>query len=298
VFHAGERAVQERVGTLASAARLGAGIAAYLPTRAAEFLSTQCLAVIAGADSSGAVWASLLMGAPGFLRTVGARVLEIAAALPPGDPLAPSLATGMPIGVLVIDLRSRRRLRVNGQARPAGKGALHVTTEEVFWNCPKYIQSREFSALDGAVLEAPPPRSGGRLEAEQRTLVEAADTLFIASAHAGAGADASHRGGLPGFVRMEGEHTVVFPDYVGNGMFQTLGNLLTDGRVGLLLPDFERGRTLQLTGRASIEWETKTPRSVPGAERTVRVQVQRWVEQFGVQHLVSRLVERSPFNPK
>jgi len=290
--------VQARVGTAASAERLGVGIVARIPARAAEFLSGQRLAVIAGVDSARAAWASLLMGTPGFLRARGESVLEIAALLPPDDPLAPSLALGMPIGVLVIDLLSRRRLRVNGQAWLPGDGALCVAGEELFWNCPKYIQSRELTALDEGGNGRSRPRSGSRLEPEQRVWVEAADTLFVASARDGYGADASHRGGLPGFVRVDGEHAVIFPDYVGNGMFQTLGNFLADGRAGLLFPDFERGRTLQLTGRASIEWEASGDRSFPGAERLVRVKVEGWVEQTGVMRIVARLIERSPHNPK
>jgi len=290
--------VQARVGTAGSAERLGAGIGARIPTRAAEFLSTQRLAVIAGIDSARAVWASLLMGAPGFLRTPGEGVLEIASHLPPGDPLVPSLALGMSIGVLVIDLLSRRRLRVNGQAWLPGDGVLCIAAEEVFWNCPKYIQSRELTVIDEGDRGAPLPRLGSRLEPEQRALVEAADTLFVASAHDGFGADASHRGGLPGFVRVDGEDTVIFPDYAGNGMFQTLGNFLADGRAGLLFPDFERGRTLQLTGRASIEWDPSGAWRWPGAERVVRVRVERWVEQIGVTRLVGRLIEHSPHNPK
>jgi predicted pyridoxine 5'-phosphate oxidase superfamily flavin-nucleotide-binding protein len=297
-FHSGERDVQARVGTAGSAGRLGAGISARIPARAMEFLSGQRLAVIAGVDSARSVWASLLMGPPGFLCTRGESVLEIGALLPPGDPLASSLALGMPLGVLVIDLLSRRRLRVNGQAWLPGDGTLCIAVHEAFWNCPKYIQSRELSAIRELGDEAPIPRSGGGLEPEQRAFVEAADTLFVASTHDGSGADASHRGGLPGFVRVCGADTVIFPDYAGNGMFQTLGNFVTDGRAGLLFPDFERGRTLQLTGRASIEWEASGAGSWPGAERAVRVKVERWVERIGITSLLGRLIERSPHNPK
>ncbi|HTF35160.1 MAG TPA: pyridoxamine 5'-phosphate oxidase family protein [Myxococcota bacterium] len=225
-------------------------------------------------------------------------MLEVGALLPPGDPLASSLALGMPIGVLVIDLLSRRRLRINGQAWLPGDGTLRVAIDEAFWNCPKYIQSRELSAPRELERGTQVPRSGSRLEPDQRAFVEAADTLFVASAHEGSGADASHRGGLPGFVRVSGADTVIFPDYAGNGMFQTLGNFVADGRAGLLFPDFERGRTLQLTGRASIEWEPSGAGSGPGAERVVRVKIERWVEQIGITSLLGRLVERSPHNPK
>jgi hypothetical protein len=149
----------------------------------------------------------------------------------------------------VIDLESRRRLRANGVVAWRLPASLALGLREVFWNCPKYIQRRGLA--DGTALEAAPR--------ELRAWIEAADTLFVASAHAERGADASHRGGVPGFVRLLGPDLLEIPDYAGNAMFQTLGNLALDPRVGLCVPDFARGRVLQLTA-ARVDWDPAAPR--------------------------------------
>jgi hypothetical protein len=141
----------------------------------------------------------------------------------PGDPLAMALqGAGTKVGVLAIDLTTRRRLRLNGEAekRP---DAVYLRTYQVYANCPKYIQAcepetggAEPGLQDGHIL-----RSRG-LTDEQRRLISDADTFFIASAHPEGGADASHRDGNSGFVWFLGENALEFPDYSGNTMFNTL----------------------------------------------------------------------------
>lgn len=306
-FHAGELAVQARAGVLAAARRVGGIIDPELHPRAAPFLAGQRLAVLGAADADGHVWASALAGEPGFLSAPGARTLRIAASPGAGDPLAVALGAGKPLdaGVLVIDLETRRRLRVNGLAEPSGGGVvLHV--RETYWNCPKYIQLRAAvpplsaaSAGSGAGDDGT-VRSAGLTDG-QRAWIAAADTFFIATANPAGGADASHRGGEPGFVVPsrgdDGEDVLLFPDYSGNTMFNTLGNLAVSPAAGLLFIDFERGATLQLTGFAEVLWEPRDYAAFPGAERAVRFRVAQVVERARAVTPRWHLVEPSPFNP-
>src|SRR5262249_43471248 len=136
------------------------------------------------------------------------------------------------------------------------------------------------------------------LTAAQRRAVEGADTLFVASIHEGTGADASHRGGQPGFVRVLDERRLRIPDYAGNNMFQTLGNIAADPRVGLLFVDWASGTTLQLSGRARILWDRGDYAGMSGAERAVEVEIDQVVEIAGRGPLGWRFVEYSPFNPR
>jgi predicted pyridoxine 5'-phosphate oxidase superfamily flavin-nucleotide-binding protein len=115
--------------------------------------------------------------------------------------------------------------------------------------------------------------------------------------HAEAGLDCSHRGGNPGFVRATGPDTITFPDYAGNNMFQTLGNLELDSRAGLLFIDFETGSTLQLTGRATVHWDKERLTSWPGAQRVIEFQLERIQETAQALPLRWRLLDYSPFNP-
>jgi predicted pyridoxine 5'-phosphate oxidase superfamily flavin-nucleotide-binding protein len=296
-FHEGERAVQSRSGVADEAGRLGRGITSAIPDAARPFLESQRLAVLAGVDRSGHVWASMVSGAPGLITVPTSRTLRVAAGLPDADPLSEGVASGRPLGILVIDPERRRRVRVNGRVARADRDAIEVRAEEVFGNCPKYIQARahEPGAEQGRVG---PARRSDALTAPQRRAIERADTLFIASVHADAGADASHRGGQPGFVRVLDERRLAIPDYAGNNMFQTLGNIAADPRVGLLFVDFDTGTTLQLTGRARIVWEPEALARLEGAQRALAVEVDAIVEIEARGPLGWRFVEYSPFNPR
>jgi hypothetical protein len=285
-FHAGELAVQVRAGVADLALRIGRSVGRRLDERHEEFLATQRVAVLAAADARGALWASPLFGEPGFARAVGDDTLELAAALPADDPLAAALVPGAPVGALVIDLENRRRLRVNGVVAWRLPASLALGLREVFWNCPRYIQRRALEPV-----EAPPAPS------DVRAWIELADTLFIASQHAERGADASHRGGAPGFVRVLGPDLLEIPDYAGNAMFQTLGNLALDARVGLAFPDLARGRVLQLSGTARVDWDPARAAAFPGAERVVEVRIERSSERALPDAPRWRLVEPSPHNP-
>jgi predicted pyridoxine 5'-phosphate oxidase superfamily flavin-nucleotide-binding protein len=265
-FHEGELAVQRRAGLERRAARLAGNIADFIPPAYGPFLETLPFVVLAARDRRGRMWASWLAGVPGFATVLDDRRLRLAAALPDADPLAGTLAGETPVGILAIEPVSRTRARLNGIAQPTADG-LVVTVAEAFANCPKQIRRRvPAGALDGS---RPASRRGAALTPAQRDLVAVADTFFTASAHPSRGADASHRGGPPGFVAVSADR-LRFPDYAGNGMFQTLGNLAVDPSIGLLFADWETGTTVQLTGRARIVWEP---------ERVVEVEVAEVVER-------------------
>jgi uncharacterized protein len=296
-FHDGERAVQRRARVAAEARSLGRGITHAIPPSAAPFLAAQRLAALAGVDERGRVWASLVMGDRGFITVPAPGILRIAAGLAAEDPLRGAVAEGAPIGVVVLDPERRRRIRLNGRSTGQAAGTIEMHVEEVFGNCPKYIQAREPEAV-AASDRTGGARRGTELSTAQQEWIARADTFFIASVHGERGADASHRGGQPGFVHVDSPRRLRFPDYAGNNMFQTLGNLTADPRVGLLFADFETGATVQLTGRACIRWEREAFADLPGAERAVEVEIDEVVEIDGGGGLGWRLVEYSPFNPR
>jgi uncharacterized protein len=283
VFHRGERELQRQAGVSEMARAVAAGIGSRVSPAAARFLAGQRLAVASSVDARGRVWASLLAGRPGFLETVDPGTLRIVAEPVAGDPLADSLAQESPLGLLVIDLRTRQRLRFNGRGRRF-YGGLLLSVQQAYGNCPKYIQLRQREP--DSPTPPGPVRVQERLDRRQRAWIESADTLFIASLHAEAGADASHRGGFPGFVRTLGPRRLAFPDYPGNAMFNTLGNLRACPSAGLTFVDFARGHVLQLSGRASVQADLRVVFDVLEARETPHALRLR----FG-------RVEYSPSNP-
>jgi predicted pyridoxine 5'-phosphate oxidase superfamily flavin-nucleotide-binding protein len=249
-YHAGEIAVQRRVGVLEDAARVGRIIDDALTPQACIFLAEQQMAVVASVDDGGRVWASLLTGPPGFMRAVDDELLLIEPRLPAAEGVTRNLASRPELGLLAIDLVQRRRLRVNGRAL-AEEGRIYLSPRQVYGNCPRFIRPRRVRPV---VESRSAAMAATALDARQRRWIEHADCFFVASCHPQGGADASHRGGEPGFVKVSGPRSLSFPDYPGNNMFNTLGNVAEHPIVGLLFLDFDEGATLQLTGRAAVGW--------------------------------------------
>jgi predicted pyridoxine 5'-phosphate oxidase superfamily flavin-nucleotide-binding protein len=293
VFHDGERAVQARAGVAAMAERIGRSIRRELPPAAQAFLAERRWIVLGGLDEASRPRIGIRAGAPGFAQSLDARTVQVDAPAPPGDPLDALLQPGAAAGSIALYPSTRRRLRLNGHVVARDRDRVIVEADQVFSNCPKYIQRRDEVAGEGAALAAGLPETV-ELSAAQRVRILAADTFFIASARPGDGVDVSHRGGMPGFVQVDGQR-LSWPDYSGNAMFTTLGNLHAHPYAALLVPDFDRGGALIVTGRTTIDW---TADPAIGAGRVVRLDVDGVVEQTGVLPLAFRLREYSPFNPR
>ncbi|MFF0142182.1 pyridoxamine 5'-phosphate oxidase family protein [Streptomyces sp. NPDC005227] len=295
-YHDGELAAQGRAGFRESADHLRPIISETLPRGADGFLADLRLLVVGAAASDGRMWASMLYGQPGFLRVLGPRELSIGARLPDADPLAAALAAPALVGTVAVDLPNRRRLRINGRTTPVPDG-LRLTVDQAYGNCPKYIQRREPRT---AVPTGSTPRvaASSELLPEQRRMIDTADTFFIASAASAGDADASHRGGNPGFVRTPSPQRVRWPDYEGNSMLMTLGNLTVNPAASLLFVDWQAGTTLHMTGTAEIDWSARAAAGMPGAERTVDFQVAEVVQ---IDHPHGALIWSAPqysrFNP-
>jgi predicted pyridoxine 5'-phosphate oxidase superfamily flavin-nucleotide-binding protein len=290
-FHVGEQAVQARFGLRERLAQTGARmIRDFMPDEHRELFEDLPFVVTGSADTGGRLWASLLSGEPGFVRSPNARSLLIRAQPLPGDPLAESLAPGKPLGLLGIELPTRRRNRANGHVAHAASDEFELTVQQSFGNCPKYIQARTgvFTASAGVTA---PNTEPALLSLEARRVLEGTDTAFIATSsthpvQGGAqGLDVSHRGGRPGFLRVgtDGDTTVVtMPDYSGNFLFNTFGNLEVNPSAGLLALDFESGNVLSLTGFARVLWDSPEVAAFEGAERLVEYRVERGMLWRGV----------------
>lgn len=302
-FHEGERAVQERAGETGNAILNSRMISDSIMIQALPFIARQPWAILGGLDDSGQLWCSALVGEAGFAES-NENGMEVRfdlqrAPFHPANPLFPTLAPGRAAGALFIELATRRRLRVNGHITDATPEHLHLSVEESFPNCPKFIQRRTFEGF--ALTEETPaqPREGQRLGPIERELLSSADTFFIASAHPGRGVDVSHRGGQPGFVEVVGDSLLRVPDYPGNSLFQSFGNLAVDERSGWVVPDFVTGGLLHLTGHARVSWNDPDPLArTAGTHRFLELEVTHWHWTPPAQGAPRwTFLEASPLNP-
>ncbi len=297
-FHSGELKVQQRAGVRAGAEEVGEGIADFVPERAADFLKRRQMVLLGTIDSAQRSWASVIVGDPGFISVPAERTVRIGALPPAADPARGNLARESHAALLAIDLVRPRRLRVNGIGI-IKDGAIQIKTKQVYGNCLRYIQERIFVGC----RESPPAEErriqrASELSMSERQQIANADTFFIASDHPEQGADISHKGGAPGFVRVVDSCHITYPDFNGNSMFNTLGNLTINPHVGLLFIDFDSGRTLQLRGTALIDWDSDRARKFAGAERVIDFAIEEIINNANGFPLISKFRQSSRFNPK
>lgn len=284
-FHAGEVAIQQPLGVADRMAEFGRRVVRdHMPDQHRQFYAQLPFLVVATVDDRGDPWAGLLEGRPGFATSPDPTRLAFSVTPAREDPVAAGWRDGAAVGVLGIELHTRRRNRVNGVLRDDG-GALALHVEHAFGNCPQYIQARGLHALpDRDAASLPPPLHGERLDAATTAMIRAADTCFVASYvdhdDARRSIDASHRGGRPGFVRVQGDRLSI-PDFAGNLHFNTLGNFVLNPRAGLVFVDFSSGDILQVSGRVVLDFDAEEVRFFQGAERLWHVDVERWVLRRG-----------------
>ncbi|WP_281718849.1 pyridoxamine 5'-phosphate oxidase family protein [Pandoraea apista] len=279
-FHAGEMAVQTLAGSREAMAEVGARvIRTAMPEQHRQFFAQLPFLVAGALDAHGQPWATLLSGTPGFAHSPDPTLLRVDTLPPVTDPLHGAMRLDAPVGLLGLEPSTRRRNRVNGRVVEADARGFAIRVAQSFGNCPQYIRKRELTPHrhnEAPVAEA----AQMSLDDDAQWQIASADTFFIATHYAGegasersAGADVSHRGGKPGFVRVEDAHTLMWPDFRGNAYYNTLGNLHVNPRAGLVFVDFASGDLLHVAGDADILWQNETQSGFEGALRLVRLHV-------------------------
>ena len=302
-FHVGEQWVQTRAGVREKAEQIGSRmIRSFMPEQHREFFARLPALLVAAVDGEGQPHASVLCGAAGFAWSPHPALLSVDARPQIDDPIASLLQPRAAVGLLGLEWPTRRRNRMNGRIVESDERGFSVAVAQSFGNCPKYIRARGWQAtprLPGLMLE------GKGLNDQWLALVQRADTLFIASRSPdpqGGGVDISHRGGPVGFVGVGRDGRLWMPDYSGNRLFNTLGNLAREPRCGLLSIDSSNGDLLHLQAYAELVWPEQyaalgvTP--PPGAERILALTPGRWALRRSRLPLAFAAPEISPFLPE
>ena len=270
--------VQQRAGVLDAAARLEPMVRqGGLTPGAAAFVSGATFGALTARDRTGRLWTAPLLGEPGFVTPESASALRIRGGIADADPLF-DLPSGQEVGVIVIDYASRRRLRVNGQLDRGDEDELRVSIAQAYGNCPQYIPRAQWRSG----LPAPHRRrvhDGDSLRDSDIDQIRRAATFILGTTHPTAGNDASHRGGPPGFVTVS-PRTVRWPDYPGNNMFNSLGNLAVDPTAALMFAT-ATGRVVQISGAATVEWDRSAAREPDDTGRGVALTIDRVVVTTG-----------------
>ncbi|HEY0287382.1 MAG TPA: pyridoxamine 5'-phosphate oxidase family protein [Pseudomonas sp.] len=285
-WHLGEKRLQAHVGVAERMEVHGRKVLRdYMPDQHRTFYAHLPYIVIGAVDDQGWPWASVLDGHAGFIASPDPRRLDIRRLPDAEDPISQGFTSGAALGMLGIDLHTRRRNRVNGQISELSATGFSVAVEHAFGNCPQYIQLRQLKQVPrSAHIDRPQPMRMSTLDDAAVATIRGADTFFVASFvdvdddPQRRGVDVSHRGGQAGFVRVEG-NLLTIPDFAGNLHFNTLGNFLLNPKAGLVFIDFESGELLQLVGHVELILEGPEIAAFQGAERLWQVQVQTVVRR-------------------
>jgi len=300
-YHEGERWVQEQTGERNTALSNGRNIGEQIPTAAKAFVAQQHYCFLGWADTEGQLWASFLAGPQGFATTDKCgKTLDLALADEAGvlrriPPLA-AVDIDDHIGALFVELTTRRRLRVNGRVKKIASSEFAIAVDHAYALCPKYIQRRKLAAAEENRRNAD-ISVGEALTDPIINWIASADIFFVASAHPDGPTDVSHRGGKPGFVQVE-DGVLTIPDYPGNSMFNTLGNLLLNPNAGLVFVDFGANRQLQLTGTARLDLDAgDIDGATGGTGRWWQFSTDRWITSPLNYAFQWEYIDESPFNP-
>ena len=305
-FHQGELAIQERHGVKDTVGSYAPRVIRdHMPDQHRAFFGTLPYFLMGSVGADGAVWASMLWGAPGFVASPNAKTLNFSALPDAGDPLTGNLKPGAEVGMVGIEFHTRRRNRVNGRIAEISGNGFSLEITQSFGNCPQYIQARsvtgEFTKLQKQQILSQTVSNTKKLSQQDKALIAGADTLFIASASASLGSDErhgvdmSHRGGARGFVKFLEDGSLLIPDFSGNNHFNTLGNIVQNPAAGLLFVDFESGDILQLSGAAEIIWPGESRFHYEGALRYLRIAPAQVVRRASALPYTWDAAEMSPY---
>jgi ferredoxin-NADP reductase/predicted pyridoxine 5'-phosphate oxidase superfamily flavin-nucleotide-binding protein len=244
-------------------------------------------------DAQSRPWTTLWGGEPGFSEPlgggfIGTRTLVdgkndpvVQALLGNGEKGDEKLVAG-----LAIDLMTRKRVKIAGRMiagttrdidvevegeedRKQEQIQLVTKIEQSLGNCPKYLNQYE---IQPALVTAKLISQSSALSEEGKTLISKADMFFLSTTTED-DMDVNHRGGPAGFVRIIDATTIAYPEYSGNRLYQSLGNLQLNPRIGITFPDYETGNVLYITGTTEILAGVDGAALLPGSNLAVKITV-------------------------
>ena len=297
---------------------------------AAYMLQHAHLLALGTLDEQGRPWATLWGGRPPFAQRVAESTIGISTIVDRiCDPVAQILfhgndqgevmheeSPGRMVAGLSLNLEDRKRVKLFGRmvagalkkvppineeppSSTAGHAQLVVKVEQSLGNCPKYINCKRITTTtpQASILSEQLPLSQSATD-----LITKADLMFIASSHANQDMDVNIRGGPRGFVRIQKNHgtgvDLVWPEYSGNNLYQTLGNLQTDPKAGLVFPNFETGDVLYLTGITKVLVGQAADEVLPHSRLAVKMTVQAVQLVENGLSVRGSFLDDSPYIPK
>lgn len=301
VFHDGQLVVQRIAGEEEIAIQRIPMVLDTLHTRSIPFIENQVLAFPGSEDTNGHIWLSLIVGERGFIRIPSIKEITFDLSKIVSnqeDIFFENIKSKPTVGLLFHEAQRRARYRAWGMAHINGD-TLSFDIRMGYPSCPKHIQ-REIIELDNDSKVAPASYQKGTLLGEfEKTWISGAHTFFIATQSKKGDIESSHKGGDPGFIEIQENGILRVPDYLGNSMFSTLGNMYQNPKAALLFIDYNKGETLQLSGNAALQFDQNSADDLYKSGNTGRFwtfEIKKWIRTINHHKVNAEFIDFSPFN--
>ena len=301
IFHDGQLAVQRITGEEEIAKMRIPMIESSLHPRSIPFIEHQILAFCGSEDNNRDIWLSLIVGERGFINAPSIHELRFDLSKVKSnldDIFFKNIKDKPTVGLLFHEAVRRARYRAWGVASEDGD-QLSFEIRMGYPSCPKHIQREMIEIPEESKARSSSYESGTTLGDLEKDWILNAHTFYIATQTKKGDIEASHRGGDPGFIEIQNNGLIRVPDYLGNSMFSTLGNIYENPKAALLFVDYEKGETLQLTGKAELQFDQNSKSDFYRSGETGRFwtfETKKWVRTISHHKLLTKFVDFSPFN--
>lgn len=301
VFHEGQLAVQRITGEEEIAKMRIPMISSMLHPRSIAFIEHQVLAFLGTEDATGALWLSLLVGERGFISVPSLQEIKMNLAQIKSskeDIFFQNIKTKSTVGILFHEAARRARYRAWGNVQET-EGHLSFDIKMGYPSCPKHIQREQIEVSEKPVDLSPQHVNGTTLGEEEKAWILGSHTFFITTQTKKGDIESSHRGGDPGFIEILENGSIRVPDYLGNSMFSTLGNIYENPKAALLFIDYTKGETLQLSGIAELQFDQNSEKDFYTSGETGRFwifQTKQWIRTKNHHQVNTNFIDFSPFN--
>ena len=301
IFHNGQLAVQKITGEEAIAKGRIHMIKDAIHPRSVSFIEHQILAFLGSEDSNGALWLSLLIGERGFISIPSVQEITIDLSKvisTKEDIFFKNITTNPTVGLLFHEAQRRARYRAWGIARREND-QLHFAIKMGYPSCPKHIQREVIELPKSTEVETTKYQKGTLLGEFEHEWIRNAHTFFITTQTKKGDIESSHRGGNPGFIEILDNGLLRVPDYLGNSIYSTLGNIYENPKAALLFVDYKKGETLQLSGIAALQFDQNSKDDLYKSGDTGRFwtfETKQWIRTLNHHKVNSEFIDFSPFN--
>lgn len=301
IFHDGQLAVQRITGETEIAKSRIPMILSSIHPRAIPFIQHQVLVFPGSEDSKGNIWLSLLVGERGFIKIPSLQEIRLDLSKITSnreDIFFKNIESKPTVGLLFHEAARRARYRAWGIASKEGD-QLSFAIRMGYPSCPKHIQRELIEIPKNSKIASSEYQNGTSLGKPEKDWIRNAHTFFIATQTKKGDIESSHRGGDPGFIEIQENGLLRVPDYLGNSMFSTLGNIYENPKAALLFVDYKKGETLQLSGKAALQFDQNSEEDLYKSGNTGRFwtfETKQWIRTVGHHKVNTEFIDFSQYN--